>query len=907
MSILRRAISFFIAWGLPLVAALTLLGVLADHVGIGRSLNDLAYDQFVRMDAKLSFAPTQVLLVYADSEYERSPDEYLRLLKQLQELGATAVGVTTLDARNWSGEQLRELALTPNLVVGAIRSAAASLPTEMKLGHVELSQAVDGVHRRLAARNAGGRPLLEWMLVNEFGDKDLALPNGEFGVAFRGGAESLPHVAADAVLSGDVTSTLVRDRYVLVGPPPHPMLPGIATPTTAGAGMDVLEFHGQALNTLLNEVALQPAPVWMTYALYGSVALLFLTLARRTHLDQAIPLFLIVWTLQGIGEMLLVWRGRIWIPVLSLMVIEMLAGIWSFDQRMRYAERVWQLMRRRGFSVSPRYKNHPHLDAGTEPWPQVMSLFQHLFPVDRVAILVCVHGRETLELVGRAGVSEEDIIERRRDIRREPYADSIDRKTPMRIDETRPFFQRMPDQCQFIAPFLHAGAVKGVVVLEMSLAARDKLPGFMQQLIAVCEEISPWLAYYDHLTLVESDHSRWWCRLSRSTEEDTVERLQRHLRSIERRLHQSYGVIESSTSGKAVFDLGGNVVTMNASMFRMMHSFGMASMEVKLLQVIRTLSKRDVSECRDLLRRVIVQGRRERLIVTDHAGSHPMVLVVQSLVKSSQVANEPDEMHVFQAHGVQLEVLEGTLLSEMHAVRDHITHEGLDAVDQVLADVLALCDDVAERGDDATTHQMQITVNQAKLTVQSCLTMLANGDSEEVDVCLPVELHSIVAATLTETQSLAEQRITTVSTALPKELPDVVANPHRLRQSLNTIIEVMIENARENSLINISAKCEVDRVVLSIENEGCGVAFDQLVAVRRGRPDQTPSDISSLNRIRDWVGRWGGELTVESELGEGAVIQLALSRFDWSKHLLPDQEQKQIGRQAREAVDVQRD
>ena len=270
MSMLRRAISFLLAWGLPLTAVLTLTGVLADHVGIGRSLNDLAYDQFVNIDSRLSFAPTQVLLVYVDAELERRPDDYLRLLGRLNELGATSVGVTTLEARRWSPEQLEKLAHTPQVAVAAVNTGGVPLPTDMLQGHVEMTQSTHGVQRWVSQRNAEGLPALEWLLVERFGDRTLRLPSGEFGVAFRGGAESLPHVDADAVLAGEVTSTLVRDRYVLIGPPPHPLLPGVSTPTTSQ--MNILEFHGHTLNTLITETAITSAPTGITDGQYSIVA-----------------------------------------------------------------------------------------------------------------------------------------------------------------------------------------------------------------------------------------------------------------------------------------------------------------------------------------------------------------------------------------------------------------------------------------------------------------------------------------------------------------------------------------------------------------------------------------------------------------------------------------------------------
>jgi light-regulated signal transduction histidine kinase (bacteriophytochrome) len=179
-------------------------------------------------------------------------------------------------------------------------------------------------------------------------------------------------------------------------------------------------------------------------------------------------------------------------------------------------------------------------------------------------------------------------------------------------------------------------------------------------------------------------------------------------------------------------------------------------------------------------------------------------------------------------------------------------------------------------------QQMNTSIDRARGTIELCQSMLANGQSEELDVQLPVEVATIVRAAVTETRVAAEQQGKTITTDVPNDLPDVLANPQRLRQVISTTIGVMVDNSQANSLIHLGARSQLGRVIITIKNEGCGLALDRLTQSRLATPDESSSEISRLLKLREWMQGWGGELLVDSELGEGASIRLSLRHFNWS-------------------------
>lgn len=885
MAALRLNVRTLLAWQIHIAVLITALAWLSNPWSIARTLNDQVYDLLVRIDARLRFAPDHVLIVYADRHLDRKPDEYLRLLRELRALGAAGFGVTQLSLDEWTPDQQQELSQSTDVVFGDVRGSsranADDTGPELQAASVELPRTIDGVYRRW--RVDQDQPLRSFPLLaaRRFAGQDRALPDDTFGISFRGGPGSLPHVTARAVLNGEITSPLVRDRVVVVGRPNDPLLPGIATPMMDRECMSIAEFHGQIINSLLGGRWYRPASQRAVLALYLAASVGFLLFGRRAPLSRAVVIFLMAATLQGTAAIVLFCRGGVHFPLLTLMMVEVLSTTWSFYGRLRFSGEAWQVTRRHGFTVSPRYRSHPHLDPSREPWDLIQAFLQHLFPLDRIALLISDGSQGRLQLVSFTGCQQEEVVERRRDLRRHPFQDAHERKTVVQIDETRPFFERRPAQCQFLCPLMHTGRIQGMVVVELSRTAWQKHSGFTQSLQDACDEIAPWVARYTELKQVATRRERWWNRAGISKEQETFESLQRYLQSLDRHMQQSYAVIENATTGKAVFDLGGNLVTLNAEMFRILHRCGIASHDARLLPTIRSLLKRDIQECRELVRRVLMHGRRERAVVEETLNGGAMLLVISPVQKSNQATIDPGELAAFDVQGVQIEAFEADLVNDFHVVREHVAEQGFSIVEELLGDVLSLTDALMEDDIELSQRQLQSSATQAKLTIQRCQSMLASGPAEDADTLVPLQVDAVVRAAVVETRSLADKCGASVELAVPRDLPDVSANPQRLRQSIATGMEVLMEHARDHSVINVTASSGTQFVTITIRNEGCGVALDQIAAIRRSRPDRPAGNATRLFDQAVWLRSWGGDMTIHSDLGEGATIEYTLPRFEW--------------------------
>ena len=308
---------------------------------------------------------------------------------------------------------------------------------------------------------------------------------------------------------------------------------------------------------------------------------------------------------------------------------------------------------------------------------------------------------------------------------RQPYARAIDCRIAVRIDRDAPFFPARDDQTQYLVPLFYVGRLRGLLIVELSTTAHDKMPGFGKQLTEVGHEIAAWVARYESLLTSNVRHRRWWSRWAMPNEATTFERLETQLRTIERRLHQADQIVEQAGFGKAVFDLSGAVVTMNATMYRLLHACQITGLETHLLPVIRSLTRRDMSECRELIRRVVMKQQCERIVVSDPASDQPLVLIVQPVLRSDQLADDLSDLHAFNVQGIHVQVIQGDILGGVQEVREHMAEQTLAAVHDTLADVSAISSNLKSADAPQEWRQIATTIDRARMVVQRCQSMLS--------------------------------------------------------------------------------------------------------------------------------------------------------------------------------------
>lgn len=107
----------------------------------------------------------------------------------------------------------------------------------------------------------------------------------------------------------------------------------------------------------------------------------------------------------------------------------------------------------------------------------------------------------------------------------------------------------------------------------------------------------------------------------------------------------------------------------------------------------------------------------------------------------------------------------------------------------------------------------------------------------------------------------------------------------KFQQILSNLIDNAIKFTDEGS-ITISTEFEANQIKISVADEGCGMPQDELKKIF-DRHYRVNSDINNrvngtgigLNIAKEYVELHGGEIEVESELGEGSIFSFTVPRI----------------------------
>jgi two-component system, OmpR family, sensor kinase len=191
----------------------------------------------------------------------------------------------------------------------------------------------------------------------------------------------------------------------------------------------------------------------------------------------------------------------------------------------------------------------------------------------------------------------------------------------------------------------------------------------------------------------------------------------------------------------------------------------------------------------------------------------------------------------------------------------------------------------ADRGDKSTVSRMLGTMNREidRLTrLVSDLLTLSKLDAERPIARAPVDLGSLVNDVAVQTRLLARgQRVDVTITATPS----VSGDQDQLKQVLLNLADNALKFTPPDGRIEFRLGSQNGIATLGVADTGSGIPADVLPRVterfERGDPSRSRATGGfglGLAIARDIVEAHGGELRIESKVGEGTVVRISLPR-----------------------------
>ncbi len=145
----------------------------------------------------------------------------------------------------------------------------------------------------------------------------------------------------------------------------------------------------------------------------------------------------------------------------------------------------------------------------------------------------------------------------------------------------------------------------------------------------------------------------------------------------------------------------------------------------------------------------------------------------------------------------------------------------------------------------------------------------------------PVELARLVKEGVEEIQQTTTRHRFVVE--FPSRLPLLEADPVRLAQVMRNLLENAVKYSPQGGLIVLQGKVEPQQVVISVADQGIGIApehlnrlFEKYFRVKSGAAKGTIGSGLGLPIARSIVEAHGGQIWAESQVGHGSTFYVAL-------------------------------
>jgi signal transduction histidine kinase len=163
---------------------------------------------------------------------------------------------------------------------------------------------------------------------------------------------------------------------------------------------------------------------------------------------------------------------------------------------------------------------------------------------------------------------------------------------------------------------------------------------------------------------------------------------------------------------------------------------------------------------------------------------------------------------------------------------------------------------------------------------------LEQKDRQEV-LMAPLTLDDVVRETVANFQPAAKRKRIRLVERDGQKLPPVAADRSLITQAVANLLDNAIKYSPERTTVMLTTALEADAVRLTVEDRGYGIPPEDQARVwekfyrvaRDGRAKEEESTGLGLSFVREVVERHGGEVFLESAVGQGSKVGFTLPRL----------------------------
>lgn len=710
-----------------------------------------------------------------------------------------------------------------------------------------------------------------------------------FLVNFLDGGMSLPVYDLQRALDGGLVRSLVGDRIVIIGFARHVREAGLHTPASgADRSVSLLQYTGQALDTLLRGKPVRELPLAAILALYLAIVSLFL------WIYQTLPVRVGAWLTPGVillyllAAWLLLAYARLWLPVVEMSLLQLATYAAVF---VRKAAREEQLIRRALLDTRSRLRQRvipASFFDSDEPWRYVANLLNQTLELHRMIFLEKVEGDHRVREVHALNCGLDDIHEQRRDYHRTPYSTAIATNAPVRVE--RDYLKRHDqDEVQYLVPLTFAGEVLGFWAFGVH---PDKI-SHEENFIGLAGDFSVQIAeMLYHRQRWREEQLRRESRLRRYLRaegwDETHREFSDSLALLDKRLSVLEQVFDGMGNASILYDLFGRVLQVNQRMEAMMKRARLHFYDMTAIDMIAAVCGDEQTRVREYLHRVVVDRARVDLPAPGvDSDNETYMLNIRPLVRTQQRdkggRNTGDEPAPFQISGILIELVDISSFRKLNDLRVRMLERMDEHLQRDFGTLLDTAGRISRKSRDPACADagdiMGASARHALYVLEEVRRYLYFSFEETGGEAYPVDAIQPLNAAIEAVEDGARHAGVRFRPCLPEQAQLVMACPQELTEAFSEVLRVLVSDAMADSELHIEVEPEPDRVRYRFSNAGFGIPPERLQEYLHDEVEVSVDEFRGLRTANRRIRSWGGSLRAETSLGQGMQFEIELRGF----------------------------
>ncbi len=425
----------------------------------------------------------------------------------------------------------------------------------------------------------------------------------------------------------------------------------------------------------------------------------------------------------------------------------------------------------------------------------------------------------------------------------------------------------------FLVPISRSN--KAVACIAMSIGGINELA--INQLINLSDkyrdelnaEVNSWLMAKDDV----STHNRLSPSSMHGRRRTLAHRNRQYVRELMERYKQAKGNYNRLDSAVAIYDVYGNIMSVNASAETFAKQYDTVWYGSPLNTLLSHLSGLNSQKAQNVINRVLMQNIAHRFTLKGAMKDHIGVLSYRHIL--GQQGDAQEQIRSF----LSLEILDVSNIGTSARLKDSYVRDLTNQIKQDLSKLTLLVDRLSIMDEDSEKYQfLSSVIEKLNDRVRKSKEFLVDLPSIERATQYSVNLLEKLDETLKHfEQALADKSIKLVYNK-PSFLSQIVLDYRSLEFVFNYLFELLLDDSMVNSVLEVSIQETMltsgRSIYVIVKNTGYGLPQDILES-------EIESDKNHpLKRCKEFAELHGGHLELSTKVGEGIEFCLELPVFN---------------------------